>query len=325
MKKTLKYILITSIMMFIGMNNGLAADVAHMCRYYQSNNKELLVLTYTEGNAADSTSQLKDVRINKDNKYTGEKCPEFLMLQTNGVNTMYASTSKEKLENLASKYKISKNDYEIMSLYSIDGVDVSVKKIGDKGGSFVQVCKYNDFTFYVDHNSKHAWVESKNCYGYAAEYKAKYDWFSDGCPVNIYNGYTGGSECMFSLSSSFWTTSEKQILLEDSYKKHNSSDDSNNDITLCDDISNTTSLIKSAYKTLKYLIPVLIIVLSIVDFIKVVANGEDKEYKNAWNKFIKRIIIGIVIILVPVIIEMLIGLTGLFNNGEINEIFCIFK
>ena len=91
--------------------------------------------------------------------------------------------------------------------------------------------------------------------------------------------------------------------------------------------SETIKLLKQVYRLLRYLIPVLIIGLSIVDFIKVVANGEDKVFKEAWSKFVKRLIIGIVILLVPVLLGFIIKLSGVINAYGIDEnnIFCIFS
>ena len=64
---------------------------------------------------------------------------------------------------------------------------------------------------------------------------------------------------------------------------------------------------------------------SLVDFIKVVSTGDDKDYKTAWNKFIKRIIVGIVILLVPVLVSALINISGIANAEEANSLICILK
>ena len=52
---------------------------------------------------------------------------------------------------------------------------------------------------------------------------------------------------------------------------------------------------------MRYAIPVLVIVLSVIDFMKVVVNGDEKIYAEAWNKFIKRVIVGVIILLVPIL------------------------
>lgn len=97
---------------------------------------------------------------------------------------------------------------------------------------------------------------------------------------------------------------------------------------MCSEAGETIKLLRQVYTLLRYLIPVLIIVLSIVDFMKVVLSGEEKVFKEAWNYFIKRIIIGIVILLVPILIKMLINMAhinGIYKIGNGNDIFCIFS
>lgn len=98
-------------------------------------------------------------------------------------------------------------------------------------------------------------------------------------------------------------------------------------VSLCDNISETGKLLRQAYNLLKYLIPVLVIVLSIVDFLKVVISGEEKIFKESWTKFVKRIIIGIIILILPAILSLVINLSGVLDNYDINknDIFCIFK
>lgn len=95
----------------------------------------------------------------------------------------------------------------------------------------------------------------------------------------------------------------------------------------CEDLGETGKLIRQIYNLLKYLIPVVVIGLSIVDFLKVVLNGEEKVFKEAWTKFIKRIIIGVIILILPAILSLLINLSGVLDNYGIdkNNIFCIFR
>lgn len=95
----------------------------------------------------------------------------------------------------------------------------------------------------------------------------------------------------------------------------------------CSDIPETISLIKQIYNILRFLIPVVVIGLSIVDFLKVLLNGEEKVYKSAWSKFVKRIVIGIIILILPIILSFVIKLSGVTGNYNIdaNNIFCIFS
>ena len=95
----------------------------------------------------------------------------------------------------------------------------------------------------------------------------------------------------------------------------------------CDDAGETITLLKQIYTLLRYLIPVAIIVLAIADFIKVVATGDDKAFKSVWSRFVKRIIVGIVILILPAILSLIISLSGITETYDIDSsnIFCIFK
>ncbi len=95
----------------------------------------------------------------------------------------------------------------------------------------------------------------------------------------------------------------------------------------CSDLPKTTALVKQIYGFIKYLIPVLVIGLSIVDFLKVLLSGEEKVYKDAWSKFVKRIIIGIVILLLPILLKVAINISGVLDDYNINNnnIFCILS
>lgn len=91
--------------------------------------------------------------------------------------------------------------------------------------------------------------------------------------------------------------------------------------------NNTIKLLRQIYGLIRYLIPVLVIGLSIVDFLKVLLSEEEKVYKEAWSKFVKRLIIGIVILILPIILSFIINLSGVLNNYDIdkNNIFYIFS
>ena len=77
---------------------------------------------------------------------------------------------------------------------------------------------------------------------------------------------------------------------------------------------NSWPYIKNLYKLVKIIIPALIIVLGMIDFMKVLFSGEEKDMKASGTKFLKRIIAGVVFILLPVLLEFLIGLFGFSEN-----------
>lgn len=62
------------------------------------------------------------------------------------------------------------------------------------------------------------------------------------------------------------------------------------------------------YDIMKIAVPVLIFVLSIVDFIVAIA-GNEEQMKKATNKLIKRLIVGLLFFVIPIILDMLFELT----------------
>ena len=98
------------------------------------------------------------------------------------------------------------------------------------------------------------------------------------------------------------------------------------DFSGCSDMSETAKLLRKVYNFIKYLIPVLIIGLSLVDFLKVVLNGDDKAFKETWMRFVKRLVVGVVILILPAILSLIINVSGVLNTYGIddNNIFCIF-
>lgn len=118
-------------------------------------------------------------------------------------------------------------------------------------------------------------------------------------------------------------------VIADEYDDGLHDDDSENNnvekdyVSDCSDIPETITLIKQIYNAIRFLIPIVVIGLSIVDFLKVLLNGEEKVYKTAWSKFIKRIVIGIVILILPIILSFIIDLSGIAGNNQ--NFFCIFS
>ena len=73
-------------------------------------------------------------------------------------------------------------------------------------------------------------------------------------------------------------------------------------------------IIKNLYKILKIAIPVLVIILTIVEFLKVLFSGEDKTMKDAFKATTTRFILIAVLIFLPIIIEFVIKITGMSEN-----------
>lgn len=68
-------------------------------------------------------------------------------------------------------------------------------------------------------------------------------------------------------------------------------------------------------KWIKYIIPVAVIVLGMIDFIKATASGKDDEMKKAQGRFIKRLIAAALIFLVPLLVEFILPKLGFNYNS----------
>lgn len=82
------------------------------------------------------------------------------------------------------------------------------------------------------------------------------------------------------------------------------------------------TMVYNVLKWAKYIVPALIIVLSILDFIKAMASQSDDEMKKAQGKFIKRLIIAILLFLLPLIINFLLKTFGMYSSKcDITDLF----
>ena len=62
-------------------------------------------------------------------------------------------------------------------------------------------------------------------------------------------------------------------------------------------------------------VPVILIIIGSIDFVKAVISQKDDEMKKAQNMFIKRLIVGVIIFFVPPIVNFVIGLTGISTTS----------
>lgn len=73
-------------------------------------------------------------------------------------------------------------------------------------------------------------------------------------------------------------------------------------------------IIKNLYKIFKIVIPLLVIILTVVEFLKVLFSGEDKTMKDAFKATTTRLILIVVLVFLPVLIEFFVKIAGLSEN-----------
>lgn len=74
-------------------------------------------------------------------------------------------------------------------------------------------------------------------------------------------------------------------------------------------------------KIIRYIVPVLVILLGIIDFMKAIASGNDDEMKKAGAKFVKRLIAATLIFLVPFLLEFIFNIINVPGLNADNA-FC---
>ncbi|MBP3765749.1 MAG: hypothetical protein J6G98_01015 [Bacilli bacterium] len=367
MKKWLKYILITSIFMFIGMSSSMALTPKFTCTYNvkvddlkigASGSKKYVVSVYNETTATSNVS-VGETIDDSGNLYVafngGEKSfhKQFAKAATDGnlcpVIKISSYNSSDIQFNLIGHDTTGQASKEYEGTIKIMSKEVKVETENEVCSFTTQEIKSQSASITVhfyNQGSKKLWAIYKNMDGQDPRLIDKTDYnksivdgeYSYRVSESDYDNFWTNGKCdkighyvQSSNGGLFTIQSEKPSDAENgeagSTVTPTEKPDSPQVVNFggCADMPKTTELLRQVYRLVRYLIPVLIIVLSIVDFIKVVANGDDKEYKNAWNKFIKRIIIGIVIIIVPTIISMLIGLSGLDTAYGIKDIICVIK
>lgn len=94
----------------------------------------------------------------------------------------------------------------------------------------------------------------------------------------------------------------------------------NNDCSISDRL---IIWINNILKWVKYIVPVAVMVLGIIDFIKAISAGKDDEMKKAQGNFIKRLIAAALIFIIPLIIGFVLdkmGFTEYINGCGIMDI-----
>ena len=86
--------------------------------------------------------------------------------------------------------------------------------------------------------------------------------------------------------------------------------------------SSTVKLLSWAFKLIRFGIPIIIIVLGITDFLTILFSGEEKVYKDAFSRFAKRLLIGILVLFIPYIIYFIVRLSGVDKQYNIDNFYC---
>lgn len=92
---------------------------------------------------------------------------------------------------------------------------------------------------------------------------------------------------------------------------------------ICDDLSPVLRVVGIALKLIQYAVPILLIVIGAIDFAKATIGKDEKEIKEAQNKFMKRGIVALVVFLIVPIVSVL--MTVVSGDGYKDCMTCIEK
>lgn len=72
-------------------------------------------------------------------------------------------------------------------------------------------------------------------------------------------------------------------------------------------------VLQDAFTLIKFAAPILVIVLSSMDYIKAITSHDAEGLKKANTKFIKRLVIGVLIFLLPFLLDLVFEAFGLYD------------
>lgn len=88
--------------------------------------------------------------------------------------------------------------------------------------------------------------------------------------------------------------------------------DSKNEVTSCADAlgEEGVELLKALKNIFMLVVPIILIVLASLDFVTAIFSSEEGNMKKCQSKFIKRLIIAVVIFLIPSLLQLLLGIAS---------------
>lgn len=120
--------------------------------------------------------------------------------------------------------------------------------------------------------------------------------------------YTGGEKGCIDACLSIKDTLDDYKKGTDLYKKDIGSGE-------CGVSQRILNWINNIIRWVKYIVPVLVIVLGILDFMKAIGADKDDEFKKAQGKFVKRLIAAALIFIVPLILGFILEKMGFGFNS----------
>lgn len=306
------------------------SDYSHQCYMKvgsesatRSSNKEKI---QNWGKAIGLTWQAKEY-VQKNNK-----CPDYMLIKMdNGIDgyELHAAENMSDLMNLT--YTLNGQRYQA-TLKGIEISDDAKKKAENEVKAYteainntinnysIESCAEQDKTITKYNKCKTIISNLKNN---ISEWNTNvYNWIQQGYfteadeIIQNYRAAVRTSENFFNKSDQELEEKNKEIQNELGI-----GDGSKEDLDIgfvtgnlnCDGIFSREfgKILKQIMDIIKFIVPILIIGLSIVDFIKALAAQNQDELKKSANKLVIRLIIGILIFVLPTLLEFLLKQAGI--------------
>lgn len=342
MKKFVKYIFV--MLVFLGFTNGVSAkEVENTCTYegnnsmsatceFYSNNTNSCEITFADGKT--NSEKIVNWGAGSGDNYFNAKeyysenrtcLPYVVFVKTealiNGYEIYAASdyTQASTIETNRSAYgEVTMMKDNAYQANGDEDIESHIEMLSDIGKYFEldDYCKNDNGIYRVDFNKAYELCRNKM----QMLYSNLNEW-DKYIADKIAKGELDENSEIVKRYYSARDNARKQFdeTFDDSqYDNPNGEFDNPSSSTWNKTDGNTLALAKRIYDMLRIIIPLLVIILSIVDFLKVILLSDDKNYKAAWSKFIKRIIIGIIFFAVPALITLLLNISGLGDNGILN-------
>lgn len=83
----------------------------------------------------------------------------------------------------------------------------------------------------------------------------------------------------------------------------------------CDSLGDFRTDLQNLFNLLKIIVPLLVIGLSIYDFIKAITAKDNKDIKDAFKRMLKRFVYAIILFFLPVILNLVLDL--IVTNSDV--------
>lgn len=346
MKKRYLFSLLIILFMIIGISNVNAAT----CEY--TNNNRTIKFSTRKENASYKIVDwdTKALTGNSDNIYTyvtgelikdDEECLNSLSVCTYndsghlfGYTVTYYAIFGSSLDTyttddpIANTFQPNNNLWHILweressdcKLYEYSGGSGGDRNTLKQKGKLISYCDkfvslYNDVVLsyraydYCEKNNESNNAKLAGCKSKAlSKVNRATDTLKSACKIILQNESLSAEDGC--ISSCLQATS----LLNKLHDEHIGGGDSRGN-TDCGFSKKLAGFIVNILKWIKYILPIVVIVLGILDFMKAIGSDKDTEMKKAQGKFIKRLIAAALVFIVPLIIVFILEKMGFVVEG----------